>query len=461
MNALAAATLATMRDCSADADTIAPAAIALTAQGDGVWPLDRSNRPAGAALVWRDGRSDAVLRRWRNEGRVAAVAQFTGTHPTSAHQTTQMAWLKAHAPTRVHTIHKIVFAEDWIGYLLTGRLGVCAANFEHTYGHRQSPQRDFAHSAAEVLSLLDLNWLHPLLPEPLSPVTPRGWLQREPAAQIGIASGIPVFVGPFDVLAAALGVGAVQLDQASSIWGTAAIHQRWVSAFSPSNLGYLVSHPQRPDRWLRFVATSAGMVNLDYWRNLLFPDAPTANDAAAAWTTIESHLAHLPNGVDGLLYLPYLTASDERSEPVFGLCGASFLGVQEHHRCHHYLRAVYEGLAVQAARILRRLDALDIPLREVHVAGGGGQSPLLARLLASAANLRVVRPDATEASLLGAAIVALVGLGYAASIDDLSQAIVHPQTIYEPDPAAVPVFSRMADSIDALLDPLAARRRTT
>lgn len=457
MDALAAATITTIQACCAAVNTDALAAIAVTAQGDGVWPLDRMHRAAGPALIWRDGRSDSILRQWRGEGRLSAVAQFTGTYPTSAHQTTQMAWLNAHAPERIRAIHKVVFAEDWIGYVLTGSLGVCTANYEHTYGHWRLSQGGVTQSTAEVLHLLDLRWLEPLLPEPISPLRARGVLQHTVANQIGVTPGIPVFVGPFDVLSAALGVGAVQLAQASSIWGTAAIHQRWVSAFSPSKIGYLVSHPQSPDRWLRFVATSAGMVNLDYWRNLLFSDDSSPID----WAAVESQLTPLANGAGGLLYLPYMTAADERSEPIAGVVGAGFLGVQEHHQKHDFLRAVYEGLAVQAARIFRRLDTLDSPLQEVRVAGGGGQSTLLASLLASASNLRVVRPNTTEASLLGAAMVALVGLGYADSIDQLAQTMVQPQAIYDPDPTAVSLYQETATLIDALLRQLANRLRIT
>lgn len=351
----------------------------------------------------------------------------------------------------------VLFAEDWIGYLLTGVLGVCSANFEHTYGHCRSPQHCFTQIAAEVLHLLELDWLFPMLPEPMSPLTARGLLSREIADQINVAAGIPVFVGPFDVLTAALGTGAVQLAQASSIWGTAAIHQRWVSEFSPSETGYLVSHPQSPDRWLRFVATSAGMVNLDYWRNLLSID----DHSSSGWTAIEAHLAQRSETIGNLLYLPYLTAADERSEQVTGMMGAGFLGVQEHHQKYDFLRAVYEGLAVQAARILRRLHPMDIPLQEVRVAGGGGQSALLTRLLASATNLRTIRPNTTEASLLGASMVALVGLGYATRIDDLALIMVRPQAIYEPQSALVTVLREIAISIDTLLAQLANTHQPT
>jgi erythritol kinase len=452
MDMLAAATLKVMKECvTATEDASFIVAIAVTALGDGVWPLDRTHRPAAPALIWRDSRSNEVLQRWRREGRLAAVAEVTGTYPTTAHQTTQMAWLKVHLSERVASIRHLFFAEDWIGFVLTGQVGVSIANFEHTYGHMRPPHNNFFRSAMQTLHLLDLDWIQPLLPEPTSPLQPRGALLPAVAQCIGVKAGLPVYVGPFDVLAAALGTGAVLPTQASSIWGTAAIHQRWVTSFSPLEIGYLVSHPQQPGRWLRFVATSAGMVNLDYWRDLLYPEVETSSQ----WTSLELALAQLPPGCDGLIYLPYLSAADERSEETPGVFGASFLGVQAHHRRTHYLRAVYEGLAIQAARLLSRLEPLDVPLQEIRVAGGGAQSNLLTQLLAHATGLRAVRPRCTEASLLGVAGVAFTALGYATDIDVLMQTFNPPQMAYTPDAITTSRYRKQAAAIDRLLRSLA------
>lgn len=448
MDRLAAATLDVLKECvAATEEASSIVAIAVTALGDGVWPLDHTHRPAAPALVWRDGRSNEILRRWRREGRLAAVAEVTGTYPTTAHQTTQMAWLKANLPERVAAMRHLLFAEDWIGFVLTGQIGVSIANFEHTYGHVRPLSTHFLRSAAQTLHLLDLDWMQPFLPEPTSPLQLRGALLSAVAQRIGVKSGLPVYVGPFDVLAAALGAGAVLPTQASAIWGTAAIYQRWVTSFAPSEIGYLVSHPQQPGRWLRFVATSAGMVNLDYWRELLYPEVETGSE----WAALELTLAQLPSGCDGLMYLPYLSAADERSEEMPGVLGASFLGIQPHHRRTHYLRAVYEGLAIQAARILRRLDPLDVPLQEVRVAGGGAQSDLLTQLLAHAAGLRAVRPRCIEASLLGVAGIAFTALGYATDLDALMQTFNPPQKTYTPDATMANRYRKQAAVIDHLL----------
>lgn len=455
MDALAAAALDTMQLCCQAAGVSSVEAIAITAQGDGLWPLAKDGRPAGPAMVWRDGRSDDVTERWRRLDALSAVVQITGTYPTASHQTAQLAWLRMHAPDRIRSVSSVMFAEDWIGYELTGVPGVCmSGNYEHTYGHFHSLRHQIVNPATEVLRLLDLAWAQPLLPDPAPALEARGALRAEAARHIGITAGTPVFAGPFDVLTATLGAGATQLDQAASIWGTAAIHGRWVSAFSPLQTGCLVSHPQSSGRWLRFVPTSAGMPNFNYWRDLLFREESREGN----WPEIESYAAQSPGGANGLLYFPYLTASHERSEVMSRVSGACFLGMHEGHQRGDYLRAVYEGLAVQAGRIFRELKRLDIPLREARVAGGGGQSNLLSDLLASAADLRVVRPATTEASLLGAAMIALVGIGYATSLDDLAQSMAPPAHVFEPEPEQVSFYARMTASVERLLECLAISR---
>ncbi|MCS7062017.1 MAG: FGGY family carbohydrate kinase [Anaerolineae bacterium] len=454
MDALAAAALDAMQACCPAEYAPRVAAIAVTAQGDGLWPLDRDGRPAGPATTWRDGRSDPMIETWQQTGQSTAIVQLTATPPTASHQTTQLAWLSQHAPERLQAVDKLIFAEDWIGYVLTGVIGVCASgNYEHTYGRFHSLPSRVANPVADVLRILDLGWAQPWLPDPLPALEARGMLQRAIARRVGLPSGVPVFVGPFDVLTGVLGAGATQLDQAASIWGTAAIHGRWVGSFSSLNMGCLVSHPQAKGRWLRFVPTSAGMTNFNYWRDMFLHD-----EANAAWSEVESQAARSPHGANGLLYFPYLTSSYERSEAL-RVSGACFVGAHEGHQKRDYVRAIYEGLAMQAARIFKKLKQFDIPLTEVRVAGGGGQSALLSALLASAGDLRVVRPATTEASLLGAAAVALVGIGHSTSVDELAKSMAQAEQTFEPDPCLTSFYAEMAEQVETMLTCFSISRR--
>ncbi|MCS7062328.1 MAG: FGGY-family carbohydrate kinase, partial [Anaerolineae bacterium] len=276
--------------------------------------------------------------------------------------------------------------------------------------------------------ILDLDWVYPLLPPVCDPLQPRGYLTPHVARIIGLPNGMPVYVGPFDVLAAAIGAGSNRATSGISVWGTASIHQRWTDTFQACEVGYWVSHPQKAHHGLRFIATHAGMLNIDYWLQMFYDSCPRMDE-------LDRQLSAIPLGARGLLYLPYLTASRERSESV-PVAGASFVGIHARHTKLDYLRAVFEGLAIQAARLFRRLEDQRAPLTEVRIVGGGARSDLLAQLLADATGRYVIRPKHAEATLLGITVVALTGLGYANDMDQLAGAINIARDTFSPSPQA-------------------------
>ncbi len=423
---LLAEALRAMRETVDDFKASFVSAISITAFGDGVWLLDGQGRAIPPTTTWRDTRSLGILERWRGEGKLEKVARLTGTRPTTAHQTTQMAWLlKAH-PEVIERARHLIFAEDWIGYALTGEIAMNLANYEHTYGHtgrkRETPdssggdcnsqlcQSASQSSEADTLEVLELHQIKSLLPARQGSLEPRGTLKNDMAEYLGLPQGIPVFAGPFDVVTGMFGAGAIHLEQATSILGTAIIHQRWTDTFREDEPGYLVSHPQRENRWLRFIATSAGMVNLDYWRQVLYHPAEEQS-----WDRLEERLSDLPLGCDGLLYLPYLTRGEERSEALWKF-GGCFIGIDVGHTPDHLMRAVYEGIALQAARAYQRLSSQP-PLQEIRLCGGGGRSNFLAKLFANCTGLKVMQLEQREASLVGAAAIAWASLEPSIQLD--------------------------------------------
>lgn len=425
MNALATSTLLTMsrvvNALSAQRVDVQIQAIAVTALGDGVWLLDATGQAVEPALTWRDARSIDVLRRWRREGRLDKVAHYTGTRPTTAHQTTQLAWLTEVAPERLKHARHVCFAEDWIGFVLTGCIGVCVTSFEHTYGHphtilanhETASSDDYTRVAQIVLDILNLGAVYPMIPEVHSPLEPRGRLKQSVAMQIGLPEGLPVFVGPFDAVAGMFGLNAVDFSKAVSIIGTAAIHQCWTKKFCSNMPGYLVKHIQDKNIFLRFVATSAGLINLEFWARILYPDLREDNDF---WMSIEENL-NLAS--DKLIYLPYLTFGEERSEKEEWSLGSCFLGLNSGHTRDNLMYAVYEGIALQTARIYDLLldhNCLQ-QIAEIRFGGGGARSNLLASLIAQSTGVQVVRPHLDEIGLTGIAAVAWTALHPNSSLD--------------------------------------------
>ena len=74
--------------------------VALTAQGDGCWLVDRDGRPVGPALLWNDGRSAPLISRWQADGTLQQVFDVCGSLGAAGLAHAQLRWLADEQPER-------------------------------------------------------------------------------------------------------------------------------------------------------------------------------------------------------------------------------------------------------------------------------------------------------------------------------------------------------------------------
>jgi glycerol kinase len=79
----------------------------------------------------------------------------------------------------------------------------------------------------------------------------------------------------------------------------------------------------------------------------------------------------------------------------------------------HIARAALEGIALQATDVLEAMQAdSGLPLAQLRVDGGAAANNLLMQIQADALGIEVVRPKNAEATVLGAAYLAGLAVGY-------------------------------------------------
>ena len=121
----------------------------------------------------------------------------------------------------------------------------------------------------------------------------------------------------------------------------------------------------------------------------------------------------------GLYFLPFLAG--ERSPYLEPRLRGAFLGLSLAHTRGHLVRAVLEGVALSLGvvhRVMRRLAQAEAYL----ATGGGSASDLWLALLAGALETPVLRVVGEEGAARGAAILALVGAGVYASLEEALRA---------------------------------------
>ena len=96
-----------------------------------------------------------------------------------------------------------------------------------------------------------------------------------------------------------------------------------------------------------------------------------------------------------------------------------------------------------------------LALQELRVVGGGAKSRLWNQIKADTTGLTVSVPEVTETTVLGAAFLALVGVGAYASLSEASDHIVQIRERIDPDPltqsAYDDAYARYRETYFALL----------
>ena len=86
----------------------------------------------------------------------------------------------------------------------------------------------------------------------------------------------------------------------------------------------------------------------------------------------------------------------------------------------HFARAALESIAFQTMEVLKAMEAdSGVTIKELRVDGGATVNDLLMQIQANLLGTKVIRPEITETTALGAAYLAGLGVGLWKSIDDI------------------------------------------
>ena len=86
----------------------------------------------------------------------------------------------------------------------------------------------------------------------------------------------------------------------------------------------------------------------------------------------------------------------------------------------HIARAALEGIALQVTDVLEAMqNDAGLPLAELRVDGGASQNNLLMQIQSNVLGIPVVRPKNAEATVLGAAYLAGLAVGYWPNVETI------------------------------------------
>lgn len=410
-------------------------AIGLSGHMNGCIPVDAEGNVLYPNIIHSDCRSEeeaAYLKRIFDQSYFFSI---TGNRIDPHYTFTKILWLKKNYPELYDKAAYFLNSKDYIGFKLTGELGIT----------------DF--SDASLTCMLDINrgkWAEDILAEAgvdvhkLPGLMPSfhvlGGLSRQAADILGLNAGTPVVVGGGDGACATKGAGVVKKGQAYNYIGSSA----WISTLNDrpvldedARIFHFYDLDGRNYNVTGTVQCAAAAYD---WviENIGGYELESFEARDKVFDVIEGLARQAPIGSNGVFFVPYLMG--ERTPHWDENTRGGFVGLTLYHGRSHLFRAVYEGIAFALRNVLDVFEENDLTVDELTLLGGGAKSKLWNEIMCNVYDRPIkVHSFPGEATSLGAAIAAGVGVGIFDGFESASQIISY-KRFCQPVPSNVQVY---------------------
>lgn len=421
-------------------DPGAIAAVAVTGMGmDGV-PVDEKGAWLYPFISWLCPRTEPQLQWWQKH--IGAEKNFSiGGNTVWRYSTAlRLLWMAEHEPAILARTKKWLLIEDFLNFMLCGReatdysMASCTLLFDQK-------RRGWS---KELLGLSGIDGR--LLCDPMPSGTVLGEVHRAAAEATGLREGTPVVLGGHDYLCGALPVGALAPGVLLDVSGTWEVVQATLPGpvLTPElqSIGATVEcHVARDMYSAMGAAVSAEM--LEWYRKEYGFEAKAraVERGCADWETLMEEAAASPPGSNGVLFLPHMSGSgcpiiDSRSLGGFaGMRGTTTRG--------DMLRALIEGLDYQLLDIIDQMrTSIGFEVEKLIVVGGAARNAFWMQNKADMIGRSIEVPEVEDATPLGAAMLAGIGVGLYRDEKDAYAHVRKAGAVYEPDLGRTAIYSR-------------------
>ena len=248
-----------------------------------------------------------------------------------------------------------------------------------------------------------------------------GQVKPEIAKQLGIKEEVKVVAGAGDNAAAAVGTGTVGDGRCNISLGTSGTIFIASKDFCVDKYNALHSFGHADGNYhLMGCMLSAAACNKWWLEGIL-----DTKDYVKEQTAITNF------GNNQVFYLPYLMG--ERSPHNDPFARAMFIGMSMDTSRTDMTQAVMEGIAFGLRDSLEVARSLGIGIQRTKICGGGAKSAAAKKIVANVMDLSVDVIESEEGPGYGAAILAAVGCGVFASVEEAADKLVKVTATVEPE----------------------------
>ena len=414
-------------------------ALCIAHQRESFVPVDAHGQPIRNAILWLDERSRAQVALLEKSVGRQRFHHLTGKPLTTNPSVTKILWLQQHEPAVVRRTHKYLDAHAFLVHRLAGefRTSLASADPMGTVDMR-------AHCwAADLLAEVGLGIEQ--FPELAGPGAIIGTVTRHAAALTGLPEGLPMVAGAGDGQCAGLGANATGGGRTSLNLGTAVVSGTIAQDYVADPAFRTLYSPIAGSYFLETVI-QGGVFTVTWFVDKFAGDLRDAGVPLEPIQMLEAAAAKVPPGALGLMLVPYW---NHAMTPYWDSAATGItIGWTGAHGREHLYRAILEGIAFEQRLLGEGVSqATGRPPGEYTALGGGSRSDLWCQILADVTGVRVLRAATSEATSLGAGILAAAAVGWYSDARRAAEAMTRTTEGFGPNPETAPFYDALYSDV--------------
>lgn len=435
------------------------AGLVFTSQMQNTVPVGKDGTPLMNMLSWLDERAACFTQEEMLKGlvkidgypitKLIKFLRITGGAPGKTGKDTvcKLAWMRKYKPDLYHAVYKFLDAKDYAVFLATGNY---VTSYDMAYitwlmDTRNKDQGQWKWSE-DIHNMYGLDSRK--MPELRPSTAIAGHVTADFSAKTGLPVGLPVVTGCGDLLASAIGSGAIEMGHLHINIGTAG----WVATHHPATavdtkhyIGSIMSGI--PGIFLLISKQETLGAALDWLRDILYPAELTQEKSVAdIYKIINQEAVKSPPGAHNVILTPWLFG--ERSPVNNPYLRGQIFNISTSTNRADLCRAAMEGVAFNIRWGMEFVEKMSLnkiksTTDEIRLIGGASKSDVWCQIFADVLQKPVVKMiNPQMASAQGVATIAMVSFGIYKSFSEIGR-MLKKGTLYRPNPGNKTVYEKL------------------
>lgn len=407
--------MAGLKELLNECDKSKVAGISFGGQMHGLVILDSDDNVIRPALLWNDGRTYEECDYLNNVIGKDKLSEYTANISFTGFTAPKILWVKNKEPENFARIAKIMLPKDYLAYKLSG---VHCTDVSDASGMLLFDVKNRCWSK-EMMEICDVK--EEQLAKVFESYEVVGTLKPDVADELGLSTEVKIIAGAGDNAAAAVGTGTVGDGRCNISLGTSGTIFISSDSFGVDENNALHSFAHADGHYhLMGCMLSAASCN-KWWMEEIMQTKDFAGEQKAIEKLGENHV----------YFLPYLMG--ERSPHNNPNARGTFIGMTMDTTRADMYQAVLEGVGFALRDSFEVAKSLGIKIERTKICGGGAKSPLWKKIIANILGIKVDIIESEEGPGYGGAMLAAVGCGEFASVEEAADKLVKVIDTVEPD----------------------------